>query len=135
MRAFRTAPSDSGQTLKKAVVGLGGLLLLFAFASCSGERFVDEVVLTNSTAYTVTVKVTDGSGGGALRLATVPARSEVTVREVIDQGSTWSLSLTYAGHEQGMQLSRSQLERSGWQVVIPESFETALRDRGVVPPP
>jgi hypothetical protein len=120
---------------KKAVVGLIGLLLLFTFAGCSGERFVDEVVLSNPTAYVATVEVNDGAGSGALSLATVPARSEVTVKEVIDQGPTWSFRFTYAGYEEGMRLSRSQLQRSDWHVVIPESFETALRDRGVVPPP
>lgn len=134
MPAFRTTLSGS-RTLKKAAVGLVGLLFLFVFAGCSGERFVDEVVLSNPTAYTVTVKVTDGAGGGALSLATVPAGSDVTVRDVLDQGPTWSFQFAYAGYGEEMLLSHSQLERSGWQVVVPESFETALRDRGVFPPP
>jgi hypothetical protein len=121
--------------LKKAVVGLTGLLLLFASSSCSGDPFVDEIVLSNPTAYTATVNVTDGTDGGALSLATIPAGSEVTVRDVLDQGATWSFRFAYAGHEEAVQLSRTQLERSGWQVVVPETFETVLRDRGVVPPP
>lgn len=135
MRAVRAAPSDNRRTLKKATVGLIGLLFLFAFAGCSEERFVAEVVLSNPTAYTATVKVTDGAGGGALSLATVPPRSEVTVRDVLDQGSTWSFRFAYAGHEEGMRLSSSELESSGWQVVVPESFEATLQERGVVPPP
>ena len=117
------------------MTGLVGGLVLIASAGCSGEQLVEEVVLSNPTAYTATIEVTDGADGGALSLATVPAGSEVTVQEVIDQGPTWSFRFAYAGHEEGMEISRSQLESSGWEVVVPESFATALRDKGVLPPP
>jgi hypothetical protein len=121
--------------VKKAVVGLLALLLTLVWAGCSSEAFVHEVVIDNPTDFTANVDVTGGERDGWLALGTADPHSERTVEQVLDQGSTWSFRFSYSGYEEVVELSRAELERSGWRVQVPESFATALRDRGVLPPP
>jgi hypothetical protein len=121
--------------VKKALVGLPALLLALVCAGCSSEAFVDEVVIDNPTDFAANVGVTGGERDGWLDLGTAESHSERTVEQVIDQGSTWIFRFSYSGYEEEVELSRDGLERSGWRVQVPESFATALRDRGVLPPP
>ena len=116
-------------------MGLSAILLALWCAACSGATFVDKVVIDNPTAFTVKVDVSDQSRSGWLGLTTVEARSERTVEEVIDQGSTWIIRFSYSDYEEEIELSRAELERSGWRVEVPDSFAGALRDRGIRPPP
>lgn len=116
-------------------MGLSAILLALWCAACSDAAFVDEVVIDNPTAFTAEVDVNDESRSGWLDLTTVEAGSERTVREVIDQGSTWIIRFSYSDYEEEIELSRAELERSGWRVQVPDSFAGALRDRGFLPPP
>lgn len=71
-------------------------------------------------------------------LATAAARKIscfITVEEAYEQGTTWIFRFSYSGYSEELKLSRSELVRVDWHVEVPASFEAALRDRGVSPPP
>jgi hypothetical protein len=115
--------------------GLPALALLLLCAGCSVERFVESIVIDNPTAYTANVDVRGGARDGWLGLTASKANSEKTVELVYDQGPTWIFRFSYAGYEEELELSRSELVHAGWRVEVPESFETMLREHGVQPPP
>ncbi|MEA2507112.1 MAG: hypothetical protein QOH48_1730 [Actinomycetota bacterium] len=117
----------------KKVLALCVLAVSLTLASCSDGSFVDKVAITNPTEYPATVDV-HGTGQGSTDLATVVADSEMTIHDVYDQGDRWIFRFTYSGYRQELELSRDQLAHDGWRVMIPSSFETHLRTRGVQPP-
>ena len=116
-------------------MGLSALLAALLCAACSGGSFVDRIVIDNPTAFTANVDVTGGERDGWLGLATVDAHSESTVEDVYDQGTTWIFRFSYSDYSEELKLSRAELVRADWRVEVPASFEAALRDRGVSPPP
>jgi hypothetical protein len=106
-----------------------------ALTGCShGGSFVAKVVIVNPTQYSATVDV-HGPDQGFLGLATVGADSEMTIRDVYDQGKSWIFRFGYAGYAQEVEISRAKLAADGWRVKIPSSFEKHLQSRGVQPPP
>lgn len=116
-------------------MGLSTLLAALLCAACAGGSFVDRIVIGNPTAFTANVDVTGAEREGWLDLTTAGAQSESTVEDVYDQGTTWIFRFSYSGHSEELKLSRSELARADWHVEVPASFEAALRDRGVSPPP
>ncbi|MEA2499384.1 MAG: hypothetical protein QOH26_1789 [Actinomycetota bacterium] len=116
-------------------MGLSALLVALLCAGCSGERFVETIVIDNPTAFNANVDVAAGESEAWMGLITAEANSETAVEQIYDQGSTWVFRFSYSGYEESIELSRAELARSGWRVTVPESFATALRERGVLPPP
>ena len=114
---------------------LSALLVAMIFAGCSSERYVERIVIDNPTDFIANVDVTGGARDGWLGIATADAHSAKTVEQVYDQGSTWIFRFSYSGHEEEIQISRAELARSDWRVQVPDSFASALRARGVPPPP
>lgn len=102
---------------------------------CSEGGFVDAIVIENPTAFTANVDVGGDTREGWVGLATVQANSEATIRNVLDQGDSWTFRFGYSGYQQEIRLSREDLARGRWRVPIPSSFESELRRRGLVPPP
>ena len=116
-------------------MGLSALLTALVCAACSGGSFVDRIVVDNPTAFTANVDVTGVERDGWLGLTSANAHSESTVEDVYDQGATWIFRFSYSGYSEELKLSRAELSRAEWRVEVPASFEAALRDRGVSPPP
>lgn len=103
-------------------------------AACDGVQFVDRVILVNRTDYPANVGLRDETGG-SLGLATVPAESTREIREVIDQGTTWTFRFSYGGHEPlEVTLTKRELIAADWRVEVPLEFEQQLRQKGVIPP-
>lgn len=120
--------------MKRAPVGLSVLAAIMC-AACSSGSFVDRIVIDNPTAFTANVDVVGAERNGWLDLITVGAHSQSSVEDVYDQGTTWTFRFSYSGYDEELTLSRPELERTDWRIEVPASFETALRDRGVSPPP
>ena len=115
---------------------LGALLLAAVMTTaCSTDSFVDEIVITNPTAYRASVAVTEQDRSGWVLLTTVDPGSESSVEEVSDQGSTWIFRLSYAGHAVELEVPRDDLAQNQWSVTVPDDFESKLRDEGIPPPP
>ena len=102
---------------------------------CSELSFVEGVTIANPTDYTANVSVKGGADDGWLLLTTIHGGAERTVERVIDQGPRWIFRFSYSGHAEEVEVSRADLESAGWRVEVPASFESALRARGVTPPP
>ena len=85
---------------------------------------VGRVSVDNRTSYDLEVGVTDGSNRDRLLLAALDADATTRVEDVLDQGSTWLFRVSRAGTTLGMlERSRDELQRAGWRVVIPASWD------------
>ncbi len=101
-----------------------------------GPSFVDQVRFTNRSGLLIDVDVTDEDRDGWIAVAIVRPQQTVTTREVIDQGATWIFRFRSAGHDGGeIRITRKQLERSRWTVVIPAWVVERLVRAGAQPTP
>ena len=114
-----------------------GLLVAIVVAGtgCSEVSFVDGITISNPTEYTANVSVRGGADDGWLLLTTIHGGADRSVERVIDQGPRWTFRFGYSGHVEEVTVTRAELESAGWRVELPASFESALRARGVTPPP
>jgi hypothetical protein len=95
--------------------------------------FVPRVTVVNNSAYAFDVDVA-GATGGWMLLGTAAERGRNGIEDVFDQGSTWTFRFSTQGRVVGeVEQNRADLERAGWQVVIPDRFADQLRTEGVVP--
>jgi hypothetical protein len=100
-----------------------------------GPAFVDQMTITNPTAFDVDVDVA-GEDRRRLNLAYVDSGGSVVVRDVIDQGDTWILRFSYGGtHAGSLRVDRATLARDGWRVAIPARVEMRLDAAGYPRPP
>ena len=96
--------------------------------------FISHVTFVNSSEYAFDVDVTGGKSDGWMLLGTAADRASSNVDEVFDQGRTWTFRFTTQGQVAGeITVSKAELERAGWRVVVPSGFADALRADGVVP--
>jgi hypothetical protein len=113
--------------------GLAAVTLLLA--GCSAQPpTVDRITLVNPTDYDLHVHVTGREQGIWLPVAIVEARSEDIAEDVIDQGDRWTFRFLYTGESlDETSLTRAELERNGWRVVIPAELGERLRELGEPP--
>lgn len=92
---------------------------------------VGRVSVDNRTSYDLEVGVTDGSNRDRLLLAALDADAATRVEDVLDQGSTWLFRVSRAGTTLGtLERSRDELQRAGWRVVIPASWDDRVLETG-----
>jgi hypothetical protein len=121
-------------SLKRLLAAAGVSALLIG--GCSSVAVVDHVKIVNDTDYSANVDLTNTTRDGWLSLTVVEAHSTRRVNEVIDQGEIWVFRFDYVGkHHEEVELSRAELERNEWTIVVPQSFEQRLRDLEIPPPP
>jgi hypothetical protein len=113
----------------------GSIAAMVLLAGCSGRpNTVDRITLVNPTEYDIHVHVTGRGERIWLPVAIVQARSAVVVEDVIDQGDRWTFRFLYTGEPlEETSLTREELGRSGWRVVIPEELGVRLAERGEPP--
>ncbi len=98
-----------------------------------GPDFVDRLVVENPTRFDVDVDVA-GTDGRVLELTQVLAGRTKTVRDVIDQGRSWTVTFSYAGTEAGaVEIDRARLEDDGWRIEVPAEVEQELESAGYEP--
>lgn len=113
------------------VVGLTSLVGL-----SSGAGTVPRITFENPTAYALSIEVSPGTGTGWTSAGSVRQRSTTEVHEVIDQGDVWLFRFDSQGATGGeLRLTRTELEASGWTVVIPDEVGRRLADAGAPPTP
>jgi hypothetical protein len=125
---------DARERLRLAAAVLIGLAALVPLVwAMRAPAVVDAVTVVNESPYDVHVDVR-GPGGPALGLGTVPREREVRFTSVLDQGDTWSFTLTSAGVDGGtVEVARDALERDGWRLTLPATT-TARLNRADLPP-
>jgi hypothetical protein len=134
----RAVPVRSGS--KRLLLGLAGAVVAAAVLVLA-QRMpepgkVPPIAIENRSDYAVTVEVTGSGDGGWVTIGTAGPRSTAVAREVIDQGSNWSLRFTSQGRAfDGYEVSRGQLASDGWHYTVPDDIGDQLIESGVPPSP
>ncbi len=114
-----------------AAIGLTSLV-----GGSAGTPTVARITFENPTVYALDIEVSPGTGTGWTPAGSVRQQSTVDVEEVTDQGDVWLFRFTSQGETGGeLRLTRSELEASGWRIVIPPEVGTRLADAGAPPTP
>ncbi len=102
----------------------------------SNPPHIAQVSIVNDTSYALDVQVAGASKDGWTGLATAERNQTTVVNDVIDQGNTWIFRLESQGVDGGeLHYSKSELERAGWKIVIPDSVSKQLASQGATPTP
>src|SRR4051794_8561332 len=108
-----------------AVLVVGTVLL-------TGPARVNRLTVANPTDYDLSVRLSSSTDGAWLPFAVVRQRSTPQFRDVVDQGDTWVFRFRAQGSDGGaLTISRADLKAAGWQVTVPDSVVTRLRQLGV----
>ena len=101
-----------------------------------GPDFVDRVSVSNSSGYDLNVDVTGAERDGWLPISVATGGSTTTTNDVVDQRDTWIFRFTYAGSATGeLSISRADLAKHGWRIVVPGDVSARLRAAGIQPGP
>jgi hypothetical protein len=96
--------------------------------------YVAKVSFANNANYSFEVSVAGSSSAAVTLLGNAAAKSTTSALSVYDQGSNWTFRFSTQDRYVGeVVMTRSELQQSGWQVVIPDRFAQALAAQGVVP--
>jgi hypothetical protein len=97
---------------------------------------VDRVTFVNHTVYAAEVEVTDAQRSGWLRLGTAERGATTSMTRVVDQGDEWIFRFGAQGLDGGeLRMTKSDLIRSQWEVVIAEPIAKRLAQEGAAPSP
>ena len=115
-----------------AVVATAATVLVGSWV-VRGPDFVDRLTVENPTRFDVDVDVA-GADGRVLELTQVLAGRTKTVRDVIDQGRSWTVTFSYAGTDAGsVEIERAALEDDDWRIEVPADVEEELETAGYEP--
>lgn len=111
------------------------VVMLLWLTACSGRApTVERITIVNPTEFTLDVDVTGPERDGWLPVTIVEARSEEVTGDLIDQGDRWIFRFLHWGDPVGeLVLTRTELERSGWRVEVPEQIGERLQELGRPP--
>ncbi len=118
-----------------AVLVAAGLIEL-ASAAIATPRFVPRVTFVNDTPYGVDVDLRNSDRGGVVLLGRALPEQRTAKHEVYDGGDRWIFGFTRGGVVAGaVEMSRDDLDHTGWRVTVPASVEQRLTDAGQPPYP
>jgi hypothetical protein len=96
--------------------------------------FVSRVRIHNPSRLLIDVDATSADHDGWVAVGMARPSTTTTVREVIDQGSTWVFRFSSVGIEGGELVeTRAHLEHAHWTIVIPSDVINRLRRAGARP--
>jgi hypothetical protein len=125
-----------GRAGRTWVVACAASIVLLLLPGCSNVSFVSRVTVANPTDFPVNVDVSNRRMDRWLSLGSAEAGSEVTTRDVIDQGAVWVFRFDYLGADDArLETARADLTRAGWRVEVPQTLDEDLREKGFRPPP
>ena len=126
-----------GIVVATVLVGLAAAIGLTSLVGLSsGPKTVARMTFENPTAYALDIEVSSGAADGWTSAGSVRQRSTAEVSEVVDQGDVWVFRFDSQGESGGeLQLSRTELEASGWRVSIPDEVGARLARAGAPPTP
>lgn len=126
-----------GVGLVAVALGLAAALAVaFVAGLSSGPATVPRLTFENPTEYALAVEVRPGTDSAWTSAGSVRQKSTAVVEEVVDQGDVWVFRFDSQGRSGGeLQLTRSELEDSGWRVAIPPEVGKRLAESGAPPTP
>jgi hypothetical protein len=131
----QTAPTRLGRNIAAVVVGgVVALALIFGGAQAlEGPSVINRVVIDNPTAYPLEIAVAGGDDS-LLTLGPVSSGERHAFASVIDQGDRWVVHATSARTDGGaFMVRRAELERTNWEITIPDSVGSTLAAKGASP--
>jgi hypothetical protein len=97
---------------------------------------VDRVTVRNGTVYDLDVDATGAGRDGWTPVGIAIARSDTSMKDVIDSGDVWIFRFSGQGRDGGeLRVTRSQLEADDWEVSVPASVGDRIRASGAPPSP
>ncbi len=93
-----------------------------------------DLTINNATPFDVIVEAGAPDGEGRVMIGTAERGREVRFEDKVDLGVEWEFSFRYGGVDGGvLQVSRSELETSGWRITVPLYVGDALAEGGLGP--
>ncbi len=131
-------PTSSRRRIQPAWVILGVVALLglvIVSRLVPDPSTVDRVTIRNPTEYDLDVDAgTAGDGWTPVGIAI--ARSDTTIKDVIDVGDSWTFRFTGQGRDGGqVPVTREQLAANDWNFDVPASVGDRIRATGAPPSP
>jgi hypothetical protein len=119
------------------LVGAGALAVVAAVPHLlANPTTIDHVGFVNRTQYAMDVEVTGAGNDGWTPLATAERQETTEVRDVVDQGKTWTFRFTSQGFSGGeLRFTKTDLARAGWKIDIPQAVGNRLASEGAKPTP
>ncbi len=140
MRPVVTEPRPAPARRKGSALALLGagvavaFLMLALMSAIEPPAHVSRITIDNPHEWAATVVVAGDETDGWMGLGTVERQASHTFEEVLDQGDQWRFRFSYGGADGGeVAMSRSDLERRAWKVVVPDTFADRMRAAGVSP--
>lgn len=111
-------------------------IALVSLLACSQTSFVERITFVNNGAFPAEVAVSGSPDSGWVGIGVALDNERTVFEEVLDQGEGWVFRFDYVGkHQVELEISRSELEESGWTVEVPPEFDAKLRELGYSPSP
>jgi hypothetical protein len=128
-------PRSRGDVAAAVVAGVAGIaLLLFVMPSLRLPSYVDAISVSNPHVWHVEIDVGRPDGSRWIGLGRVGREETQTFQSVIDPGDEWMFRFEYGGIGRGdVVVNRTELERAGWKLTVPEEFAERMRAAGESP--
>jgi len=121
--------------LVAVVLGVAAIVAV-NFTLFRDPTFVDTVRVDNPTGYVIHVELGTPESGSRLLLGPAVQSCVSDFHAVIEQGSTWVVSLRTQGRAAGeLTVTRDELARDNWTIRIPASLTGELQAESVPLPP
>jgi hypothetical protein len=118
-----------------AIVTACVLVLLVGTVVLDEPERVD-IEITNPTVFALSIEVTDTERDGWLPTGRLGPGATRTIQDVIDQGEVWVFRFGGQGRHGGeLEVTRHDLERAAWHLVIPAAVGDRLAAQGAPPTP
>ena len=105
-----------------------------AAAALRDPANVVHLSIQNGTDYQVNVEVKGAGDNAWLDLGDVGRGRTTTLEQIADQGAQWVFRFSYGGVDAGeLTVSRADLARARWTLVVPPTVGTRLHDAGLRP--
>lgn len=126
-----------GLGVAAVALGVVAALAMAFVAGLSGDpTTVPRITFENPTDYALSIEVRPGDDPAWTSAGSVAQRSTEVVEEVVDQGDIWVFRFDSQGRAGGeLQVTRAELEQSGWRVEVPHEVGARLAQQGAPPTP
>jgi len=119
-----------------ALALVAAVALAYLIGLSGSSSTIPRLTFENPTRYALDIEVSPGAATAWTSAGSVRQQSTGDVNEVTDQGDVWLFRFFSQGRTGGeLRLTRSELEASGWRIVIPAEVGTRLAEAGAPPTP
>jgi hypothetical protein len=130
------SPARTGAALRVILVAAAIAAVLTLVSLVPTPSFVSRITYENRSPYDLDVEVATSPHGAWMSTGEATRSSRTDAEQVFDLGDRWWFRYSAQGRSsRPFELTRTQLERSGWTVVVPTVVARDFETRGVPPQP